>query len=236
MKDKQKNNQQIILIAEDEPKMRKVIKNYLEAAGFSVEETDNGSSVLELIKKIEPTLLLLDLMLPGLSGEKVCQQLRQFSDIPILMLTARGKPEERVRGLELGADDYLVKPFNPRELIARIKAILRRTNNSKKVAEKIILGEGKIKIYPLEMKVTVNDRDVELTATEFNILNTLLSHPLQILSREQLAERALGLEFSGYDRTIDVHIKNIRQKLNLQKNEYIVTVYGQGYKFEGDDH
>ena len=223
-----------ILIAEDEARMRKVIRSYLEKAGFKVKETENGKTALEIINKNRPELLILDLMLPGMSGEKVCQQIRQHSDLPILMLTAKGKPKDRINGLQLGADDYLVKPFNPREMVARVKAILRRTDNNKATADIIILGDDKIKIYPEAMKVELEEKTVDLTATEFNILYTLLSHPEQVLTREQLADHALGLEFKGFDRTIDVHVKNIRKKLKLKKDEYILTIYGKGYKFAGD--
>ncbi|HLV10574.1 MAG TPA: response regulator transcription factor [Halanaerobiales bacterium] len=223
-----------ILILEDNPQIRKVISAYLERDGFGVRETDDGKEALEVIREEPPDLLILDLMLPGISGEQVCQQVRQFSDIPILMLTAKSKAENRINGLESGADDYLTKPFNPREMVARVRAVLRRYGDRKRSSELIILGEDRIKIYPGAMEVEVKGEKINLTSTEFKLLYTLLQHSSQVLSREQLADQAFGYEFQGFDRTIDVHIKNLRQKLGLKKGEYIITVYGQGYKFAGD--
>ena len=223
-----------ILIVEDERKIRKVIRGYLEKEGFMVKETSEGKKALEIIKQDSPSLVILDLMLPDTSGENICQLIRQESDLPVLMLTAKSKTKNKIKGLKLGADDYLVKPFDPQELIARIKAILRRSGPRNHTSEVIILGQDRIKIYPESGEVKVKNKNADLTGTEFKILYTLIKNPHQILTRYQLADRALGLEFDGYDRTIDVHIKNIRQKLKLKKGEYIHTVYGQGYKYVGD--
>ena len=230
-----RNPSKKILIAEDESRMRKVVREYLKKAGFEVIEAEDGKKALEKVEKESPDMLVLDLMLPKLSGEEVCQKLRQHSDIPILMLTAKSRVEERINGLGIGADDYLLKPFNPRELIARVKAILRRSDINQVKAEQIVLGEGKIIVYPKSMLVKLAGENVGLTATEFSIFHTLLRNPQQVLSRDQLADSALGLEFKGFDRTIDTHLKNIRRKLNLKKDEYILTIYGQGYKFVGDE-
>ena len=223
-----------ILIAEDEPRIRKVVKSYLIKENYKVIETGNGETALKIIKENSPDLLILDLMLPGLSGEEVCQKLRQQSELPVLMLTAKSKMKDKLKGLKIGADDYIVKPFNPKELVARIKAILRRVNKNEDKAEVITLGKERIKIFPKAMEIEVEGDPVDLTITEFKILYTLLKHPNQVLTRNQLADRALGLEFTGFDRTIDAHIKNIRNKLSLKKGEYIITVYGKGYKFAGD--
>ncbi|MEJ6951825.1 response regulator transcription factor [Natronospora cellulosivora (SeqCode)] len=225
-----------ILIAEDESRMRKVLREYLKKASFEVIEAEDGKTAIEKVNNENPDMLILDLMLPGLSGEEVCQRLRISSDIPILILTAKGRDDERINGFAIGADDYLVKPFNPRELVARVKAILRRSDYDGIKAEKIVLDQGKIVVYPDSMIVELEGEDATLTATEFSILDVFLRHPGQVLSRDQLADYSLGLEFQGFDRTIDTHVKNIRRKLNLRKDEYIKTIYGKGYKFIGDQN
>jgi DNA-binding response OmpR family regulator len=172
-------------------------------------------------------------MLPKISGEEVCQKIRQISEIPIIMLTAKSTEEDKISGFNYGADDYLTKPFSPRELLVRTRAILRRSGSMEK-ASIISLNSGEFKIYPDEMTVKKEDKDCELTSTEFKILMTLINNAGQVLSRDQLADKVMGLEFSGFDRTIDAHIKNIRKKMVLEKDQYIVTVYGAGYKFTGD--
>ena len=221
-----------ILIVEDEYKIRKVIISYLEAE-YEIYEAEDGQKALELFADNNFDLIILDLMLPKLSGEKICQKIRQSSQIPIIMLTAKSSEENKIDGFNYGADDYLTKPFSPRELEARIKAVLRRSGDSNK-ANIITLKDGDIKIYPEEMIVKKDKQDCELTSTEFKILMELINNAKQVLNREQLANKVMGLEFSGFDRTIDAHIKNIRKKLDLKKDEYIVTIYGAGYKFTGD--
>jgi DNA-binding response OmpR family regulator len=221
-----------ILVVEDEAKIRKIIKSYLKDKYFILEAED-GEKALEIFKDNEINLIILDLMLPKISGEEVCQKIRQISNVAIIMLTAKSSEEDKIDGFNFGADDYLSKPFSPRELLVRVKAILRRSNDKEK-ASIIALNEGQYKIYPEEMVVKKNDKNCELTTTEFKILMTLVNNSEQVLSREQLADNVMGLEFSGFDRTIDAHIKNIRKKLGLEKDQYIVTVYGAGYKFIGD--
>ncbi|MFW6381502.1 MAG: response regulator transcription factor [Bacillota bacterium] len=223
-----------ILVVDDEQKIRKVVRAYLEEEGFEVETAVDGREALEKVEAFNPGLVVLDLMLPKISGEQVCQRIRQSSDLPILMLTAKGAEEERVEGLNLGADDYMTKPFSSRELVARVRAILRRSDFKADKAEKLVYGEGELKIFPATMVVEFRGEMKELTGTEFKILHTLARNRGQILSREQLATRVMGLEFKGFDRTIDAHIKNIRQKLDLDRNQYIETVYGAGYRFVGE--
>jgi len=221
-----------ILVVEDEAKIRKIIKSYLKD-DYSILEAEDGEKALNIFKNNEIDLIILDLMLPKVSGEEVCQKIRQISDVAIIMLTAKSSEEDKIDGFNYGADDYLSKPFSPRELLMRVKAILRRSQNKER-ADIISLNNGEYKIYPEEMIVRKNNNDCELTNTEFKILMTLINNSEQVLSREQLADKVMGLEFSGLDRTIDVHIKNIRKKLDLEKDQYIVTVYGAGYKFIGD--
>lgn len=221
-----------ILIVEDEAKIRKLIKSYL-VESYQLKEAVNGEEALKMFKNNNFDLIILDLMLPKINGEEVCQKIRQVSDIPIIMLTAKSSEENKIEGFNYGADDYLTKPFSPRELLMRVKAILRRSNSSKK-ANIIALNNGEYKIFPEKMIVKKNNLDCELTTTEFKILMALINNANQVLSREQLADIVMGLEFSGFDRTIDAHIKNIRKKMDLKKDQYIITVYGAGYKFKGD--
>lgn len=223
-----------ILLVDDQVKLLKIIKAYLENEGYLVETARDGREALGIIKEFDPQLLVLDLMLPEISGIEVCQKIRQSSDLPILMLTAKSAEEDKLQGFEYGADDYLVKPFSLHELLARIKAILRRSNYTAVKAELMTYQQGRITIYPGQMKVEVDGEDVLLTRTEFDILLTLARNPGQVLSRDQLAEKVMGLEFKGFDRTIDAHIKNIRKKVGLKRNQLISTIYGAGYKFTGE--
>lgn len=221
-----------ILVVEDEAKIRKIINSYLKE-DYEIFEVVDGQEALEIFKNIDFDLIILDLMLPEISGEEVCQKIRQVSETPIIMLTAKSSEENKIEGFNYGADDYLTKPFSPRELLVRTKAILRRSNNKDK-ASIITLNGGEFKIYPEKMIVKRDNNDCQLTSTEFKILMTLINNAGQVLNRDQLADKVMGLEFSGFDRTIDAHIKNIRKKMELEKDNYIVTVYGAGYKFIGD--
>ncbi len=221
-----------ILLVEDEYKIRKIVRSYLENE-YEIFEAENGEEALELFNKNNFDLIILDLMLPKINGEEVCRKIRQVSDVAVIMLTAKSSEEDKVDGFNYGADDYITKPFSPRELALRVKAVLRRSKNVKN-ASVISLDDGKIEIYPEEMIVKKDNQDCGLTSTEFKILMELINNANQVLSRDQLADKVMGLEFSGFDRTIDAHIKNIRKKMNLDKDEYIVTVYGAGYKFTGD--
>ena len=223
-----------ILIVDDEYKIRKIIKAYIEKEGFEAITAEDGKEALEYYKIKNPDLIILDLMLPELSGEEVCKKIRHDSDIPIIMLTAKGQENDKIEGLDIGADDYVVKPFSPKELMARVRAIIRRSDYQAPKAEYMSYLDGKLKIYPRKMKITFRDELIEFTSTEFDILTYLARHPGQVLSRDQLVENVLGLEFKGFDRTIDAHIKNIRKKLRITDEKIIETVYGAGYKFVGE--
>ncbi len=222
-----------IMVVDDEEKVRKIISRYLKEEGFQVITSARGDEALEIALKEEPDLLVLDLMLPGLSGGEVAEEIRKYSEVPILMLTARSSEEEKLKGFGQGADDYVVKPFSPRELVARVKAILKRKEGYQERQQINVTKE--ITYHSKEAKVKLKDKDVGLTATEFKIFQVLLNNRGRVLNRDQLARQALGIDYEGFDRTIDVHIKNIRQKLNLERNQLIETVYGLGYRMQEED-
>lgn len=226
-----------ILVVEDEQNILDVIKAYLLKEGYNVFEAKDGEKALELFNSKDIHLIILDLMIPKISGEEVCSKIRNASDVPIIMLTAKSDEESRIDGLSIGADDYVVKPFSPRELIGRVKALLRRSyrsEGSQPLAEKLIFDNGRLLIDIDKMLVLKDNLIKDLTSNEFKILTAFVSNPGSVLSREQLIEIAFGYDYEGFDRTIDTHIKNIRQKLedNPKAPAYIVTVYGVGYKFE----
>lgn len=225
-----------ILLVEDEKNISEVVKAYLIKEEFEVIVADDGKKALELFDKEEIHLIILDLMLPKLSGEEVCAAIRATSDVPIIMLTAKVDEEDTVHGLRIGADDYITKPFSPRELISRVKALLRRSyRDSSPLAEKLIFNNGDLEVDVDKMVVRKEGEDINLTSNEFKILVSLLTNPGQVLTREQLIEKAFGYDYEGFDRTIDTHIKNIRQKIedDPKKPEYITTIYGIGYRFGG---
>lgn len=221
--------QENILVVEDEKKVRDIVRSYLLQEEYQVETVADGNKALNMILSHPPDLIILDLMLPGLSGWEIAEEVREHYEIPILMLTARSTEDDRLKGFEKGADDYLVKPFSPRELTARVKAILKRSGQNRPA--EIHLDQFGLVIKPQAGKIIIEGKDAELTGTEFNIFYTLYKNKDQVLTRDQIADKALGLDYSGFDRTIDVHVKNIRNKLNLDKNELIETVYGMGYRF-----
>lgn len=225
-----------IFVIDDEVKLLEVIKEYLHKEGFEVFTSVNGEEGLRLFTLLKPDFVILDLMLPDLSGEEICRRIRQESDVPILMLTAKSGEEDRINGLSLGADDYLVKPFSPRELVMRVKAIMRRTAGSAKTTNLLSFRSGDLVINIDEHTVKKGGEELRLTPNEFSILVTLAQNPNRTYSRAQLINTALGYDFAGYERTIDAHIKNIRQKIedNLKEPSYLITVYGIGYKFQGD--
>lgn len=221
-----------ILIVEDEEKIAEIVKSYLEREGFRVTVAPTGESALSRLQD-GFDLIILDLMLPDIDGETICTSLREFSDIPIIMLTAKSSEDERVRGLGIGADDYVVKPFSAKELVARVKAHLRRTVSAKK---KILSFNGGIlTIATLSREVRKHGNPVSLTATEFKILLNLAEKPQMIFSRLQIITLVQGFDFEGYDRVVDAHIKNLRQKIEDKPRDplFIKTVYGVGYKFIG---
>jgi DNA-binding response OmpR family regulator len=221
-----------IFIVDDEPQIARVLKAYLEKAGYQVVTADNGKNALVIFQREKPDFMILDLNLPGLDGLEVCKSIRRDSNIPILMLTARVEEADKLIGLELGADDYVIKPFSPREVVARVRTILRRAAAEPFQTNVILVGDLLIDLD--QHSVNLSDQSVELTPTEFDLLVVLARQPRRVFTRLQLMEQAQGSAFEGYERTIDAHIKNIRLKLepNPKKPVYIQTVFGVGYKIE----
>ncbi len=223
-----------ILVVDDEVKIVRVVRAYLEKEGYQVLEAYDGRQALDVARKERPDLLILDLMLPELSGWDVCRTIRQESDVPVIMLTAQDEDTDKIVGLELGAGDYVTKPFNPKELMARVHAILRRIG--RQTAETKVLGSGDLRIDVERREVRVAGEEVRLTPTEFDLLVALAEHAGRVLSREQLLDRVLGGSLEGYDRAIDSHIKNLRQKIepDPKKPRYVLTAFGVGYKFASE--
>lgn len=217
-----------ILIVEDEPKLASLLSDYLLQAGFSTSRLDNGLEAIPWVRENDPDLVLLDLMLPGKDGLDVCKEIRSFSAVPIVIVTARVEEIDRLLGLELGADDYICKPFSPREVVARVKAVLRRAGGATPQNQRLVLDEARY-------LATLHGRDLELTAVEFKLLHFLAAHPGRIYSRGQLMDRIYPDQRTVEDRTIDSHIKKLRKKLAAvaPDEELIHSVYGVGYKYEG---
>lgn len=221
-----------ILIIEDEKKISDIVKGYLEKEQYSVTAAGTGEEALKLLK--QPfDLVILDLMLPDMKGEDICSLIRRSSDVPVIMLTARSGEEDRIKGLGIGADDYVVKPFSPRELVARVKAHLRRSGKQKK--KTLSFNKGTLRIDVERFEVFQKNNQVVLTPTEFKILISLAENPGRVFSRDQIVNIVQGYDFEGYDRTIDAHVKNLRHKIekDSKEPEFIRTVYGIGYKFIG---
>ncbi len=220
-----------VLVVEDESKIADIVKAYLEKEKFDVTLADTGQKAISAFKD-GFDLIILDLMLPDMDGEDICQTIRNDSDVPIIMLTAKSEEEDRIKGLGIGADDYVVKPFSPRELVARVKALLRRSKGTREV---ISFNNGDLVIDSLRFEIKKKGSIVVLTPTEFKLLQCIAERPGQVFTRLQLVNVILGYDFEGYDRTIDAHIKNIRHKVedNQRTPSYIKTVYGVGYKFIG---
>jgi len=223
-----------ILIVEDEKKLVTLLKAYLEQAGFAVVATSDGQQALTMFRYEKPALVLLDLNLPGMDGLDVCRALRKESAVPIIMVTARVEETDRLIGLELGADDYISKPFSPREVVARVRAVLRRAEGEPTRAETLVAGDLTLDLT--KHSARLKQRELELTPTEFDLLAVLMQNPGRAFTRLQLLDRVQGEAFDGYERTIDAHIKNLRQKIERDpKNpQYILTVFGVGYKFAED--
>lgn len=221
-----------ILVVEDEEKIKEMVASYLASEGFQVKTAATGPEALQLLERHNFDLVVLDWMLPGLSGLEVCKQVRQKSDVPIIMLTARSEEVDKLLGLELGADDYITKPFSLRELVARIKVVLRRSKGQETSRqEELTIGDLYINFTTREVRV--DQREIELTPTEFALLSVMARHPGRVFSRMQLLDLALGEAFLGYERSVDTHISNLRKKIEKDpaNPEYILTVYGVGYKF-----
>ena len=222
-----------ILIVEDEPKISHLLRDYLQQAGYETRESLNYDQIRSWVEQEEINLILLDWMLPGMSGLEICQQLRTISNVPILMITARVEEIDRLKGLDSGADDYICKPFSPREVVARVKAVLRRTNYE----DHAELIAGPLRLDQTTHQVWVDESEVVLTPNEFGVLKVLLQRPGKVWSRESLLQQVQGYQFNGYDRTIDTHVKNLRKKLATYGLESsIVTVYGIGYRFQLLEH
>jgi len=220
-----------ILVVDDEQKIVDIVRAYLEREGFRVVTAYDGEMALKVFRQEKPDLIVLDLMLPKMSGQDVCRAIRKESDVPIIMLTARDELTDKIIGLELGADDYLTKPFEGRELVARVKAILRRAEPKTSAP---LVRAGDITVDTERRQVTVRDRMIELTTTEFELLKLLAAYPGRVFSRAELLDRLQGDAYEGYERTIDSHIKNLRRKIepDPDKPSYIYTIYGAGYKLE----
>ncbi len=222
------------LVVEDEPEIARLVQGYLEREGFRVAVASDGAQALELFARLSPEVVVLDLMLPGTDGWEVCRRIRERSRCPVVMLTARDAVDDRVQGLELGADDYVTKPFSPRELVARVRAVVRRH----RWGGREVLRVGELVVDFRRRRVRRGRERVELTATEWKLLEVLASQPGHVLTRWQIIERVYGESFEGFERTVDVHVKNLRQKLepNPQQPRYVLTVHGVGYKFARPSH
>lgn len=224
-----------ILVVEDEESVRELVRMYLENEGFRVETASDGEEALNKVKANTPDLIILDIMLPKFDGWTVCREVKKTSNVPIIMLSARTEEFDRVLGLELGADDYIPKPFSPREMVARVRAVLRRTSASPEATGRVITYRD-LTIDRDANRVVVRDKEVAMTPREFELLWFLACHPGRVYSREQLLEEVWGYEYLGDGRTVDTHIKRLREKLHADGEvTYIKTVWGRGYKFEASE-
>ncbi|MEM7532838.1 MAG: response regulator transcription factor [Chloroflexota bacterium] len=216
-----------ILIVEDEERIAHWVKMYFERAGFTAEVAHDGLTGLDLARTLMPDLIILDLMLPEMDGMEICHILRGESDVPIIMLTAKGAQPDRIDGLESGADDYIVKPFDPEEVVVRAKAVLRRVKGRVQQT----LTSGGVTIDESTQSVTINNQPIKVSNAQFAILATFMRHPNQVLTRDQLIELAFNNDFDGFDRAIDSHIRRLRKQIHIDGHQPIQTVYGAGYKF-----
>jgi two-component system OmpR family response regulator len=225
-----------ILLVEDDIKIARVVKAYLEGSGFRVIHAEKGRDAVDAALKDVPAAVILDLMLPDMSGEEVCQELKEIGNFPVIMLTSKSSEEERVAGFALGADDYIVKPFSPREMVYRVKAVLKRAGKEAvDAAPPMSFNHGLLLIDGQTYEVKKKGLLLNLTPSEFKVLYTLASHPGKVFTREELIEKSLGYQFEGYERSIDAHIKNIRHKIEDEPRNptLILTIYGVGYRFSG---
>jgi len=220
----------LILVVDDEPKIVRLARDYLEKNGFRVVTAADGPSALAMTRREKPDLIVLDLLLPGMDGREVCRVLRNESDVPIIMLTALSEESDQIVGLEIGADDYIVKPFSPRALVARVRALLRRTQGD--VRAPAVIRVGELEIDAQKHTVMLEEQSLQLTPSEFDLLTVLARHPGQTLTRQQLMVDLYGGAASSVDRSVDSHIKNLRRKLeSASEAHFIETVYGVGYRF-----
>ena len=224
-----------ILVVDDDVKTVELVKLYLNRDGYKVITSGDGLEALNLARKSHPDLIVLDLMLPGCNGLEICRTLKNESDVPIIMLTARTTEDDKLRGLNLGADDYVTKPFSPRELAARVRAVIRRLPEETLQRGPVEIKRGTITLNFLNREASVSGKTLQLTPSEFKLLGVLAREPGRVFSRQQLIEMVFGYDFEGFDRTIDVHILNLRRKVEPDPDHprYIKTIYGAGYKFAG---
>ncbi|WP_034863005.1 response regulator transcription factor [Ruminiclostridium cellobioparum] len=225
-----------ILVVDDEQKIVDVVKSYLEHSGYEVYTALNGNQAMAVFEKTEPALIILDLMLPDISGEEICKNIRKKSGVPIIMLTARADEEDILKGLEIGADDYILKPFSPRQLVARVAAVLRRAHEIPAPVVNVIELED-IVVDDMKHEVKKKEEIINLTPNEYKIFFTMLKYPNKTFTREELITMALGDDFEGFDRTVDTHIKNLRQKIEDDPRDprYLQTVHGIGYRLFRED-
>ena len=231
------NTAKRILVVDDEPKIVEVVKSYLEISGYNVYEANTGKQAFELFEKIGPNLVVLDLMLPDITGEEICRSLRKKSRVPIIMLTAKIEEEDILKGLDIGADDYVTKPFSPRQLVARVAALLRRTEEDGTLLTDILsFNNNDLIIDYKNYVVKKQGLEINITPNEYKILTTMSRHPKKAFTREELISVVIGDDFEGFDRTIDTHIKNLRQKIETDPRnpQYFLTVHGIGYRFGGE--
>lgn len=222
-----------VLVVDDDANIVKLIKLYLEKEDYAVVTASNGIEALDVYKRENPSIIVLDIMMPHLDGNGVCREIRKTSDVPIIMLTAKGETFDKVLSLELGADDYIVKPFEPKELIARIKAILRRSETKNEKSDDKIVQLDKLEVNLVNYELKINGKTLEIPPKELELLYFLASHPNRVFTREQLLEEVWGFDYFGDSRTVDVHIKRLREKLEgAEANWQLKTVWGVGYKFE----
>jgi DNA-binding response OmpR family regulator len=221
-----------IMVVDDEPTVREVVQHYLEREGYRVQAAEDGPTALAAFSADVPDLIVLDLMLPGVDGLEVCRQIRAKDSTPIIMLTAKGHESDRIVGLELGADDYVVKPFSPRELVARVRAVLRRTEAAGAAGAEM-LRVADVEVDLPRMRVAVAGRPVELTPTEFQLLAAMVREPGRVFTRGQLLDAVHGVAFESYERAVDAHVKNLRKKIEPVpgRPRYLLTVHGVGYRF-----
>lgn len=224
-----------ILVIEDEERVADIMTKYLEKEGYTVFTAYNGKTGLDCFYKNKIDIVLLDLMLPDIQGEEICEQMRMVSNVYIFMITAKGTLDHKIEGFNIGADEYLVKPVSPREVVARVKALDSRKRREEN-KEVLIFNKGQFKMFLQERVVRINEKEIALTPNEFDLLYQLALAPGRVFTRDQLIEAVMGIDFDGFDRTIDVHIKNLRKKIeeDTKNPQYIKTVTGVGYKFEGD--
>ncbi|MCY6485572.1 response regulator transcription factor [Clostridium aestuarii] len=230
-------NEKNILVVDDEKKIVEVVKSYLEKEGYTVLEAYRGNQAIEIFEKANPDLIILDLMLPDMTGEEICKILRKKSSVPIIMLTAKVSENNILQGFDIGADDYVTKPFSPKQLVARVAALLRRSEKNVKICSNIMsFNKDELVIDDLKHEIRKKSKIVNLTSTEYKLLATMAKYPQKAFTREELVFLVLGEEYDGFDRVIDTHIKNLRYKIetNPKNPQYIITIHGIGYRFGGE--